>query len=74
LVGTGLLGYAGYIGGITILDETSKGTAGAQIPGIVHTKIGFVVQPIGVSALVASLGVLLGVVSLFLSYRKANPR
>lgn len=73
LVGTGLLGYAGYIGGITILDETSKGTAEAQIPAIVHTKIGFVVQPIGISALVASLGVLLGVIALFLAYRKASP-
>jgi len=73
LVGTGLLGYAGYMGGITILNESSKGTAAAQIPAIVHSKIGFVVQPIGISALVASLGVLLGVVALFLTYRKANP-
>ena len=72
LLGTGLLGYAGYIGGITILDETSKGTAEAQIPAIVHSKIGIVVQPIGISALVASLGVLLGVIALFLSYRKGN--
>ncbi len=72
LVGTGLLGYAGYIGGITILDETSKGTVAAEIPAIVHSKIAFVVQPIGISALVASLGVLLGVVALFLSYRKAS--
>jgi cbb3-type cytochrome oxidase subunit 1 len=73
LVGTALLGYAGYIGGITILDETSKGTAEAQIPAIVHTKIGFVVQPIGISALLASLGILLGAIALFLAYGRAKP-
>ncbi len=70
VAGTGLLGYAGYIGGTTILDETAKGTAAKDIPGIVHLKIGFVVQPIGMLALVAGLGVLLGVIALFLTYRK----
>jgi cbb3-type cytochrome oxidase subunit 1 len=70
VAGTGLLGYAGYIGGITILDETAKGTAAKDIPGIVHLKIGFVVQPVGMLALVAGLGVLLGVIALFLTYRK----
>ena len=33
-------------------------------------KIGFVVQPIGILAVVAGLGVLLGVIALFLTYRK----
>ena len=70
VAGTGLLGYAGYIGGTTILDETAKGTAAKDIPGIVHLKIGFVVQPIGMLALLAGLGVLLGVIALFLTYRK----
>ena len=70
VAGTGLLGYAGYIGGTTILEETAKGTAAKDIPGIVHLKIGFVVQPIGMLALVAGLGVLLGVIALFLTYRK----
>lgn len=69
MVGTALLGYAGYIGGIPILDEASKGTAATEIPAVVHTRIGLVVQPIGVSALVASLGV----IALFLGYRKAGP-
>lgn len=72
VAGTGLLGYAGYIGGTTMLDEMAKGTAANDIPGIVHVKIGFVVQPIGILALVASLGVLLGVVALFLTYRKSG--
>jgi len=71
VIGTGLLGYAGYVGGTTILDETAKGTAAKDIPLIVHGKIGFVVQPIGISALVAAVGVLLGVVALFLAYRRA---
>ena len=70
--GTALLGYAGYVGGITILDETAKGTATKDIPGIVHLKIGFVVQPIGALALVAALGVLLGIVGLFMTYRKTD--
>ena len=72
VAGTALLGYAGYIGGTTILDETAKGTAAKDIPGIVHPKISFVVQPIGILALVAGLGVLLGVVALFLTYRKSG--
>ena len=72
VAGTALLGYAGYIGGTTILDETAKGTAERDIPAIVHGKIGFVVQPIGILALVAALGVLLGIVALFLTYRKSN--
>ena len=72
VIGTGLLGYAGYIGGTTILDETAKGTAAEDIPAIVHGKIGFVVQPIGMLALVAALGVLLGVVALFLAYRRTG--
>jgi heme/copper-type cytochrome/quinol oxidase subunit 1 len=70
VAGTALLGYAGYIGGTTMLDEIAKGTAEKDIPGIVHVKIGFVVQPIGILALVACLGVLLGVIALFLTYRK----
>ncbi len=70
VAGTALLGYAGYIGGTTMLDEIAKGTAENDIPGIVHVKIGFVVQPIGILALVAGLGVLLGVIALFLTYRK----
>jgi hypothetical protein len=72
VVGTGLLGYAGYVGGTTMLDEIAKGTAEKDIPGMVHVKIAFVVQPIGISALVASLGVLLGVIALFLAYRKSG--
>jgi heme/copper-type cytochrome/quinol oxidase subunit 1 len=72
VVGTGLLGYAGYIGGTTMLDEIAKGTAEKDIPGIVHVKIGFVVQPIGILALVAGLGVLLGVIALFLTFRKSS--
>jgi len=71
LVGTGLLGYAGYVGATTMLDELAKGTAEKDIPGIVHPKISFVVQPIGIMALVAALGVLLGVIALFLAYRKS---
>ena len=74
LAGTALLGYAGYVGGTTILDETAKGTAAQNIPAVVHAKIGFVVQPIGISALVASLGVLLGVIALLLAYRKRSLR
>jgi heme/copper-type cytochrome/quinol oxidase subunit 1 len=70
--GTLLLGYAGYVGGTTMLDETAKGTAQKDIPGIVHVKISFVVQPIGILALVAGLGVFLGVVALFMSYRKSS--
>ena len=72
VVGTGFLGYAGYIGGTTMLDEIAKGTAEKDIPGIVHVKIGFVVQPIGILALVAGLGVLLGVIALFLTFRKSS--
>jgi heme/copper-type cytochrome/quinol oxidase subunit 1 len=72
LAGTALLGYAGYIGGTTILDETAKGTAAKDIPGIVHGKISFVVEPISMFALVASLGVLLGVFGLFLMYWKSS--
>jgi hypothetical protein len=72
VIGTALLGYAGYIGGTTILEETAKGTAARQIPGLVHQKIGFVVQPIGIIALVTSVGVFLGVIALFLTYRKAS--
>jgi len=70
VAGTALLGYAGYIGGTTMLDEIAKGTAEKDLPGIVHVKIGFVVQPIGILALVAGLGVLLGVIALFLTFRK----
>lgn len=70
VAGTALLGYAGYIGGTTMLDEIAKGTAASDIPGKVHVKISFVVQPIGILALVAALGVLLGVIALFLAYRK----
>ena len=70
VAGTALLGYAGYIGGTTMLDEIAKGTAANDIPGRVHVKISFVVQPIGILALVAGLGVLLGVIALFLTYRK----
>jgi heme/copper-type cytochrome/quinol oxidase subunit 1 len=70
--GTLLLGYAGYVGGITMLDEIDKGTAQKDIPGMVHLKISFVVQPIGVLALVAGLGVFLGVIALFLSYRRSS--
>ena len=72
VVGTGLLGYAGYVGGSTMLDETAKGTAAKDIPGIVHLKINFVVQPIGILALIAALGVFLGVIALFLAYRKSG--
>jgi heme/copper-type cytochrome/quinol oxidase subunit 1 len=72
VAGTALLGYAGYIGGTTMLDEIAKGTAEKDIPGIVHVKIGFVVQPIGILALVAGLGVLLGVIALFLTFRKSS--
>lgn len=72
VAGTALLGYAGYIGGTTMLDELAKGTAEKDIPGIVHVKIGFVVQPIGILALVAGLGVLLGVIVLFLTFRKSS--
>lgn len=67
-----LLGLAGYIGGITILNETAKGTAAREIPGIVHGRIAFVVEPIPTVAIfagLAGLGVLLGVVSLLLTYR-----
>ena len=72
VVGTGLLGYAGYVGGTTMLDELAKGTAQKDIPGIVHPKINFVVQPIGIMALIASLGVFLGVIALFLAFRKSS--
>jgi heme/copper-type cytochrome/quinol oxidase subunit 1 len=72
VAGTTLLGYAGYIGGTTMLDEIAKGTAASDIPAKVHVKISFVVQPIGILALVAALGVLLGVVALFLAYRKPD--
>ena len=72
VVGTGLLGYAGYVGGTTMLDEIAKGTAEKDISGMVHVKIAFVVQPIGILALVAGLGVLLGVIALFLAYRKSG--
>ena len=70
--GTALLGYAGYVGGTTILEETARGKAAREIPGLVHTKIGFVVEPIGYLAGAASLGVLLGVIALFLAYRKPS--
>lgn len=72
VAGTALLGYAGYVGGIIMLNETAKGTAAKDIPGIVHAQINFVVQPIGILALVASLGVLLGVIALLLAYRKTS--
>jgi heme/copper-type cytochrome/quinol oxidase subunit 1 len=72
VVGTALLGYAGYVGGTTMLDELAKGTAEKDIPGIVHPKISFVVQPIGILALIAALGVFLGVIALFLAYRKSG--
>ncbi len=69
---TALLGFAGYIGGITILEETAKGTAAKDIPGIVHSKISFVVEPVPTVAIfagIAALGVLLGVIALFAAYR-----
>ena len=72
VIGTALLGYAGYVGGIITLNETAKGTAAKDIPGIVHVQISFVVQPIGILALVASLGLLLGVIALLLAYRKPS--
>ena len=72
VAGTALLGYAGYVGGIITLNETTKGTAAKDISGIVHAQINFVVQPIGILALVASLGVLLGVIVLLLAYRKTS--
>ena len=55
-----------------MLDELAKGTAEKDIPGIVHPKINFVVQPIGIMALIAALGVFLGVIALFLAYRKSG--
>jgi heme/copper-type cytochrome/quinol oxidase subunit 1 len=72
VAGTTLLGYAGYVGGVTMLDETTKGTVSKDIPAIVHSKISFVVNPIGIFALIASLGVLLGVIALFLAYRRSS--
>lgn len=68
---TALLGIAGYIGGTTILEETAEGTAARDIPRIVHSKIAFVVEPIPtvvIFASLAALGVLLGVIALFLAY------
>jgi hypothetical protein len=77
---TALLGFAGYLGGITILEETAKGTAANQIPGIVHQRILFVIEPlpsVAIFAGIAGLGVLLGLIALFLAYRvkpaSANP-
>ena len=52
--------------------ETTRGTAAREIPRIVRTKIGLVVEPVGIFAGLASLGVLLGVIPLFLAYRKAS--
>jgi hypothetical protein len=72
LAGTTLLGYAGYVGGVIMLDETAKGTAAKDIPAIVHPHIAFVVEPIGILALITSLGVLLGVIALFLAFRKKS--
>lgn len=72
VLGTAFLGYAGYVGGVTILDETAKGTAAKDIPGIVHPKIVFTQLPIAIMAGVASLGILLGVIALFLAYRKTK--
>lgn len=72
LVTTALLGFAGYIGGTTILEETAKGTAARDIPTIVHGKIAFVVEPVptvGIFAAIAGLGVLLGITAIFMTYR-----
>lgn len=72
---TGLLGLAGYIGGTAILEETTKGTLAKDIPRIVHGKIAFVVEPIPTVAIftgLAALGVLLGVITLFLAMRRAQ--
>jgi hypothetical protein len=69
---TALLGLAGYIGGITILEETARGTAASAIPGIVHGRIAFVVEPVPTVAIfagLAGLGVLLGIIGLFAAYR-----
>jgi len=72
---TALLGAAGYIGGTTILEETAKGTAARDIPGIVHGRIApLVTEPlpwVGIFAALAGLGVLLGIVALFASSRGA---
>ena len=75
---TSLLGLAGYLGGITILDETSKGTPAKDIPALVHGEISFVIQPIpwiAIFAGLASLGVIVGVVALFIARkpRSASP-
>ena len=82
LVTTGLLGAAGYIGGTTILDETARcntlsGTAKTDCLGgvsrLVHERITpYVTEPIpyvAVFAGIAGVGVLLGVVNLFMALR-----
>ena len=68
---TTLLGIAGYIGGVTILEETAKGTPYGEILGIVHSRIVFVIEPvplIPIFAAIAAIGILLGVFVIFLSY------
>jgi hypothetical protein len=72
---TALLGFAGYLGGITILEETAKGTAANQIPGIVHQRILFVIEPVpsvAIFAALAGLGALLGIITLFVGYRRQH--
>jgi hypothetical protein len=73
---TALLGFAGYLGGITILEETAKGTAPQSIPGIVHQRIVFVIEPlpsVAIFAALAGLGVLLGIIAVFAAYRGKQP-
>jgi len=69
---TTLFGLAGYIGGITILEETAKKTAIGEIMEMVHSKIAFFVEPITAFVVIAIVGVLAGLATLLLAYFKKH--
>lgn len=64
-----LFGYAGYIGGTTILEGTAKGLPLANATALVHPKIAFTIEPIGAFIGLAIIGILAGMVALFFAYR-----
>lgn len=64
LVTTSLLGVAGYVGGTALLEGAG--------PAEVHQRIAFVVEPVpvvAIFALIAGIGVFLGVVNHLIAYR-----
>lgn len=72
---TTLLGIAGYVGGTTLLELTSRGVPQAEATRQVHAAIAWIAEPVpwvAVFAALAGLGVLLGVVNHLMAFREAG--